>query len=170
MPVTPRKLPARFTAGLAALALAGLAAACGPAPESGPSGGCSGPGGPPDATATAIFDATNATRASAGLAPLSWDPQLWCLAEAWSKNMGDSGNMYHRDLAATLNSPGFSGYNTLGENVLDGPDAMSGGSMHAAWMNSPEHRANIVAGTYASFAVATYYANGQVWATENFGG
>jgi uncharacterized protein YkwD len=37
-------------------------------------------------------------------------------------------------------------------------------------MNSPAHRANILSGSFSSFAVATYAASGHVWATENFGG
>jgi uncharacterized protein YkwD len=163
---------------LAALAIVGLAAACGPTPAAGPvaappaapQGGCGGPGGPPDATTSAIYNATNASRSSSGLAPLRWDAQLWCLANEWSKVMGDSNSMHHRDLNAALRSPGFSGYRTLGENVLEGPPNMSAGAMHDAWMNSPTHRANILSGAYSTYAVATYYANGQVWATENFGG
>jgi uncharacterized protein YkwD len=159
---------------IAALAIAAFAAACGPTPQAGPAPAaapsCQGPGGPPDATTSTIFNLTNASRASAGLAPLSWDTQLWCLASGWSKEMGDSNNMHHRDLAAVLRSPGYGGYQTIGENVLFGPSNMSGDAMHSAWMNSPSHRENILSGGFSSFAVATYTVNGQVWATENFGG
>jgi len=84
--------------------------------------------------------------------------------------MGDSNSMHHRDLAAALGSPGYGGYRTLGENVLVGPSNLGGNGMHDAWMNSPEHRANILSGAYSSFAVATYSSNGKIWATENFGG
>lgn len=174
MTTSPTKRTTRLGALVAALAIAGLAAACGPAPAPGPAaapqGGCGGPGGPPDPTTSAIYNATNASRSSAGLAPLRWDPQLWCLASGWSKAMGDSNSMHHRDLASTIRSPGYGGYRTLGENVLEGPSNMSPGAMHDAWMGSPSHRANILSGAYSSFAVATYFANGQIWATENFGG
>jgi uncharacterized protein YkwD len=171
MATRPRKRNARLGAVVAALAIAAVAAACGgPEPAAGPSGGCGGPGGPPDGTTAAIYAATNASRASAGLGPLQWNAQLWCLASDWSKVQGDSNSMHHRDLGATLGSSGFAGYRTLGENVLEGPPNMSGDAMHGAWMNSPEHRANILSAAYSSFAVAIYYANGQVWATENFGG
>jgi len=161
----------RAGALIAALTIAAFATACGPTPAPGPAAsGCQGPGGPPDATTSAIFGLTNASRASAGLGPLSWDTQLWCLASGWSKAMGDSNNMHHRDLASVLATPGYGGYQTIGENVLVGPSNMGGGAMHSAWMNSPEHRANILSGAFSSFAVATYTVNGQVWATENFGG
>ena len=173
---TKTKRTARLGALVVALAIAGAAAACGPTPSPSPSpaaappSACQGPGGPPDAMTSAIFNATNASRGSAGLPPLAWNPRLWCLASEWSKVMGDSNNMYHRDLGATIRSPEFSGYGTLGENVLVGPSNMSGADMHSAWMNSPEHRANILSGAFSSFAVATYSVNGSVWATENFGG
>ena len=161
---------------VAALALAAVVAACGPAPAPGPSGGGGGggggacAGGPPDATTAEIYAATNASRASAGLPPLQWDAQLSCLAGEWSKVMGDSGSMHHRDLGTVLGSPEYAGYGTVGENVLQGPSGMSGGAMHSAWMSSPAHQANILSGSFSSFAVAVYYANGQVWATQNFGG
>jgi uncharacterized protein YkwD len=175
MSTRSRKRSTRLAAVLAALAISALAAACGPTPAPGPSsttagGGCGGPGGPPDATTSAIYGATNASRASAGLPPLRWDAHLWCLASQWSKVMGDSNSMRHRDLGATLYSPEWAAYRTLGENVLEGPAGLSAGAMHTAWMNSAEHRANILSGAYSSFAVAIYNANGQVWATENFGG
>jgi uncharacterized protein YkwD len=161
----------RIGAVVAVLALAATVAACEPGPAPGPAGGGGGcAGGPPDGTTSAIFDATNASRASAGLAALRWDAQLSCLAGDWSKVMGDSGSMHHRDLGAVLAAPEYAGYQTVGENVLQGPPNMSGGSMQTAWMSSPEHRANILSGAFSSFAVAVYYANGQVWATENFGG
>jgi uncharacterized protein YkwD len=170
-----RKRTKRFRIAALAVAIAGLGTACGlPAAAPPPAGGgCKGPGGPPDATTSAIFNATNASRAAVGVGGVSWNPQLWCLASEWSAEMGRTGSMHHRDLNATIRQPAFSGYRTLGENVLFGPASMSGADMHAAWMNSPGHRANILSGAFTSFAVATNYPQGpggQVWATENFGG
>lgn len=163
----------RLGIAAAALAIAGAGAACMPAPPPAPpaaAGGCSGPAGPPDAVTSTIYNLTNSSRQQAGLHGLSWNRQLWCLASEWSHNMAAQGKMYHRDLNATIRSPGFSGYRTLGENVLYGPSSMSGADMHNAWMNSPGHRANILSGAFTSFAVATAYSGGKVWATENFGG
>ena len=176
MSTRPAKRSTRFAAAVAALAIAAIATACGPTPAPGPSaapaGGaaCGGPGGPPDGTTSAIYGATNASRASAGLPPLRWDAHLWCLANEWSKVMGDSNSMRHRNLAGTLYSPEWAAYRTLGENVLAGPTGLSAAAMHDAWMGSPEHRANILSGAYSAFAVAIYNANGKTWATENFGG
>lgn len=156
----------------AVLSIAGVGAACAPSPPPAPPAAASscGPAGPPDSVTSTIYNLTNSSRGAAGLRGLSWNRQLYCLASDWSANMAAQGRMYHRDLGATIRSPGYSGYRTLGENVLYGPAGMSGEAMHTAWMNSPGHRANILSGAFTSFAVATRTSGGTVWATENFGG
>ena len=129
-----------------------------------------GPAAPPDAVSAAILTATNASRAGAGIGPLSWNPQLWCLASAWSNHLVAVNALVHSDLNATLRSHDYAGYRTLGENLLRGPDGMTGDSMHTAWMGSPAHAANVMSPAFNSFAVALTASNGQVFATENFGG
>ena len=47
---------------------------------------------------------------------------------------------------------------------------MSAADMHNAWLNSPDHRANILSPAYSSMGIGLAYANGEVLATENFGG
>lgn len=85
--------------------------------------------------------------------------------------MAATGSFAHRDLNAVINSPGYAGvYHTLGENILFGPSSMSAAAMHIAWMNSPDHRANILSGAYSSKGIGVAYAGGTVHATENFGG
>lgn len=156
---------AAISAAVAALALSGTA--CAP-----------GGGAPPvgaqscgaDSTTSAIFAYTNATRQSNGLPALAWNGQLACLAISWSQWLANTKNLYHRDLNAVITSPGYGGYRTLGENILRGPDSMSAADMHIAWMNSPDHRANILSPSYSSVGIGLAYVNGQVWATEDFGG
>lgn len=148
----------------AALALTG--AACAPAP--GPPVGAQSCG--PDATTNAILSYTNTSRAQNGLGPLAWNGQLGCLASAWSQYLASTNNFFHRDLQPVISSPPYRGYHTLGENILRGPASMSAWDMHVAWMNSPDHRANILSPSYSSMGIGLAYANGQVWATENFGG
>ena len=159
----------RWTAVLVATgALALVGAACSPAGGPGPPVGAQSCG--PDATTNAIFAYTNNSRAQNGLAPLVWNGQLGCLATAWSQYLASTGGFYHRDLNATITSPGYQGYHTLGENILKGPASMSAADMHNAWMNSPDHRANILSPAYSSMGIGLAYANGEVLATENFGG
>jgi uncharacterized protein YkwD len=170
MGIKGTKKTKRIGLAAAALAIAGLGAGCLAPPPPAPSAGCAGPGGPPDAVTSTIYNATNASRSAAGRGGLGWNKQLWCLASEWSNTMAAQNKMFHRNLGAVLASPGFGGYHTLGENVLHGPAGMSGIDMHNAWMNSPTHRANILSGAFSSFAVAVAYTGGQVYATENFGG
>jgi uncharacterized protein YkwD len=151
---------------VAALALVG--AACAPSSGPAPPGRAQSCG--PDATSNAIFADTNNSRARNGLPPLVWNGQLGCLATSWSQYLASTNNFFHRDLNAVINSPGYGGYHTIGENILRGPASMSGADMHTSWMNSPDHRANILSPAYSSVGIGLAYANGQVWATENFGG
>jgi uncharacterized protein YkwD len=149
---------------VATAALALLGAACAPAaPPVGQSCG-------PDATTNAIFADTNVSRAQNGLPPLAWNGQLGCLAVSWSQYLASTNGFFHRDLGSVIRSPGYGGYRTLGENILRGPASMSAWDMHVAWMNSPDHRANILSPAYSSVGIGLAYANGQVWATEDFGG
>jgi uncharacterized protein YkwD len=123
-----------------------------------------------DATSNAILSYVNQSRAAAGLPGLAGNGQLTCLAQSWSQYLASTGGFSERNLAATLASPGFRGYHTLGENILRGPYTMSAADMHVAWMNSPPHRANILSPAYSSVGIGVAYANGSVYATEDFGG
>lgn len=155
-----------FGAVAATAILAAVGAACAP------------PGPPPpaaqscgmDATSQAILADVNLSRAQAGLPGLAANGQLTCLAQGWSGYLASTNSFFHRDLAAVLQSPGYGGYRTLGENILQGPAGLTADDMHAAWMNSPDHRANILSPAFSSVGIGLAYANGQVWATEDFGG
>jgi uncharacterized protein YkwD len=157
-------------AAIAVLALAAVGAACGPAAAPAPPS-CNGPAGPPDAVTSTVLNETNAKRNQAGRASLSWNRQLYCLAVDWSTQLGQSGSFHHRNLGPVINSPEYAGYHTLGENILRGPASMSGASMVSAWMASPGHAANILSPSYTSIGIGLFYtSNGQVYATQNFGG
>jgi uncharacterized protein YkwD len=159
----------RWTAILVATgALALVGAAC--HPSSGPAAPVGAQNCGPDATTNAIFAYTNNSRAANGLPPPGWNGQLGCLATSWSQSMASSNSFYHRDLNSVITSPGYAGYHTLGENILRGPASMSASDMHTAWVNSSDHRANILSPAYSSMGIGLAYANGQVLATENFGG
>jgi uncharacterized protein YkwD len=145
------------------LALVGAACAPAPAPVGSQSCGM-------DAASNGILYYLNQSRAQAGLPQLVPNAQLTCLAQSWSQYLASTGQFFERNLSATLASPGFGGYHTLGENILRGPDTMSSADMHIAWMNSPPHRANILSPAYNSVGIGLSYANGSVYATEDFGG
>lgn len=155
---------AMAVAGVLAAGL--IAAACGPA-EDPPPPGC--PTAPPDAAASAILNRTNADRAARGLAGLTWNARLACLAQEWSAIQAANGALSHRNLGAVITSPGFETYAALGENVFVGPGTVDGDAIHGAWMNSPSHQNNIM-GNYDSIGFGWAKAgDGRIFATENFG-
>jgi uncharacterized protein YkwD len=160
----------RIGTALAVLGVGIAAAACAPRAASGPPA-CAGPGAPPDAVTSTVYNRTNGQRGAGGLRGLSWNPQLYCLAVDWSTQLGQSGAFYHRDLGSTIRTAAYAGYHTLGENILRGSASLDGNAMHDAWMASPEHAANIMSPSYTSIGIGLYYTGGgQVYATENFGG
>jgi uncharacterized protein YkwD len=156
---------------LAVLALALVASACAPKPAVGPPA-CAAPAAPNDLVTAGIFQQVNAERALVGLRPLTWNQQLYCLATDWSAQMAASGNLHHRDLYATIRTPAYSSYRTLGENVLRGPVMMQPGAMVAAWMASPAHRANLLSPSFTSIGIGLKVSpdGTQIYATQNFGG
>jgi uncharacterized protein YkwD len=117
-----------------------------------------------------ILADVNVSRAQAVLPGLAPNGQLTCLAQSWSAHMGAANGIAHQDLYAILHNPSYGPFHTLGENVLTGPWYLSAADIHTAWMNFPLHRANILSGSFSPVGIGLAYANGQVWATEDFGG
>lgn len=151
----------------AALVVGITAAACAPVDQTPPPPGC--PTEAPDAVTSTVLNRTNADRAANGLGSVYWNARLACLAKDWSDNLARTGQLVHRDLGATIRSPGFEGYSGLAENILVGPANMDGDTMQNAWMGSASHRSNIL-GNYDTIGVAwTRSPDGRTWATANFG-
>ena len=161
MGAAQRRIGVLAVAGVLALGATG----CFPA-RGGPGGGSCGM----DSVSSAELSYLNADRAAAGLPGLAGSGQLTCLARSWSAHLAATNSFYHQNLGAILGSPGYGGYRTLGENILEGSAGISAATMNSAWMNSPDHRANILSGAYRWVGIGVAYANGQVWATEDFGG
>jgi uncharacterized protein YkwD len=123
-----------------------------------------------DAISQQVLVDLNGARTSNGLPPLAANGQLTCLAQGWSSYLASVNGFFHRDLGAVLRSPAYAGYHTLGENILEGPWYMSAADLNTTWWNSPVHRANMLSPAFSSVGIGVAYANGQVWATEDFGG
>jgi uncharacterized protein YkwD len=110
----------------------------------------------------------NGDRAANGLAPLCGNGQLAGLAQNWANWMAANLSLTHQNLGAVIGGTPFS---AMGENILAGPAGMSVSQMEAAWMASPEHRANILSGAYSAAGVGIAYSNdGRVWVAVDFGG
>ncbi len=121
-----------------------------------------------------IVAAVNVVRAMNGLAPLTLDAQLVQMAHIQSNAMAEFQTMSH-DLPQAaqptlLDRANFVGYQffSLGENIAyNFPDT---GSVMNAWMNSPDHRANILNPSYTQIGVGIAYdVNGAPYYTQEFG-
>jgi len=126
---------------------------------------------PSDATQNGVFQAMNADRQANGIPPLQWSPKLTNTAGSWAANESAVNNMYHQDLTALLYSDTYSGWSTLGENLIVGPGNMSVAQMEQAWMNSPGHRANILQRAFNAVGIGyTRGPDGRIWVVVDFGG
>lgn len=115
-----------------------------------------------------VVQLTNKQRTSHGLKPLKIDPTLSKMARDKSQDMAN--NHYFSHTSPTYGSPfnmmkqyGIS-YSYAGENIAEGQQTPQ--EVVNAWMNSPEHRANILNPHYTQIGVG-YAANGNIW-TQDF--
>lgn len=103
-----------------------------------------------------LIDLTNQQRSTAGLPPLKENPQLMASAEAKAENM--LANNYWAHVAPDGTTPWYfisqSGYDysRAGENLA--MDFTTDEDLMTSWMNSPEHRANILNPNYLDIGIA----------------
>lgn len=115
-----------------------------------------------DANAASFVSKANAERTSRGLPALRVATDLTAIAKHHSEDMAAKQTLYHNPNLATE----VSNWQVVGENVGDGGTVQS---IHDAFMNSPEHRANILATDYTEIGIGTVTdANGVIWVTQVF--
>jgi len=102
----------------------------------------------------------NASRAAAGLAPVSMHSDLVPDARSHSAEMMAAGQIFHSSNLGSV----ASGWEALAENVGAGPSAAS---LHTAFMNSAGHRANIL-GNYNHVGVGVATEGDLIWVTVIF--
>lgn len=105
----------------------------------------------------------NASRANAGLGPLSVDGGLVSHARNHTADMMAAGEIYHSS-GGELGAAGGTGWDKMGENVGKG---QSPSSLHEAFMNSPGHKANIL-GDYNYVGIGTGSQDGYLYVTVVF--
>jgi len=109
-----------------------------------------------------ILTETNAAREQNGLEPLTLNPQINPVAQAWSEKMASNGAMTHNP-EYSFQIPGD--WQQVGENVAYG---YKPSEVVTAWMNSEGHRANIL-GNYTDIGLGYYIDGaGRTWYTQNF--
>jgi uncharacterized protein YkwD len=119
---------------------------------------------PDPAQAQRLLQLTNAERRRHGLVPLAWFARMLPVTKLQTERMVQQEHLFHNP---ALNKLLYTfGAKVLGENVGVAPNV---DVMERAFMNSPEHRANIL---NAGYRYATIYVirdvTGYVWATVNF--
>ncbi|MEW2619953.1 CAP domain-containing protein [Streptomyces sp. NPDC048106] len=117
-----------------------------------------------------VLKLVNDERAKAGCTALSANSALTGLAEAFSDDMAARG--FFSDTDPDGKSPwdraAAAGISGLGaENIARGPADPA--AVVKAWMDSPEHRANILNCDFGSLGVGVHFGAGGPWWTEEFG-
>jgi hypothetical protein len=104
----------------------------------------------------------NAARQANGQAPYSIAGDLTSIARGHSANMARQQSLYHNPSLTTQ----VQNWQAVGENVGEGPDV---NDIATAFMQSPEHRANILDHDFTQIGVGVSVdKNGIIWVTEDF--
>jgi uncharacterized protein YkwD len=112
----------------------------------------------------------NAERAKAGCGPLRINPKLQAAAQQHSDDMAARGYYEHDtpegvDPGARMTRAGYS-WQSWGENIYKSP--MDPSTAMTGWMNSPEHRDNILNCSFQETGVGVNLASNGPWWTEDF--
>jgi len=104
----------------------------------------------------------NAARQSAGLRPYSVASDLTSVARQHSAQMASKQELYHNpNLTSQVQN-----WQAVGENVGEGPTVSD---IHNAFMQSPEHKANILDHDFTQVGVGVVVdKQGIIWVTEDF--
>jgi len=93
------------------------------------------------ANQTKMVDLVNSSRRSSGLGALSANQQTTTKAQNWAAHMARTGVVEHTGGNSRIDTSGIPKWCSVGENV---GMASSIDALHAAWMRSANHKANIL--------------------------
>jgi len=118
---------------------------------------------------TVTLLSANAERAQRGLPPLKWDVTLHRAALQHAGQMAARDSISHQypgelDLAERGHAAGAK-FTVIAENVAE---ALSAPEIHDAWMQSPDHRANLLDPRVDSVGISVLRRRGQLYAVEDF--
>jgi uncharacterized protein YkwD len=105
----------------------------------------------------------NQERKSRGLGAMRMDPELGRVAMRHTKEMSSASTLVHTTTPQLTRR--VTNWATLGENVGVGSTV---GTLHAAFMNSPAHKDNILYNTYNHVGVGVKKESGRMWVTVIF--
>ncbi len=124
-----------------------------------------------------IWELTNQQRSAYNLPPLLYDEGLADLARLHSKNMFNFDFFAHKDHLGYLVDDRKKKYypqlvvSSIGENLakfVNGARTFTPEEVVNGWMNSPEHKENILNATYTHLGVGVFTQDEVLLATQNF--
>jgi hypothetical protein len=122
----------------------------------------------PSAYGSRLVTLVNEARAAHGLRALTVAAGTSTVAAGWTSHLAAQQALSHNpNLAAQLESHGSPNWTTYAENVADG-DSSSADGMFQAYMNSPEHRANILDPSMRYIGVGVVFSGSFAWNTLDF--
>jgi len=115
-----------------------------------------------------LFTAVNQARRAQGLQPLRWDESLAEAARRHAKIMAERGSALHgfegEPSLSTRAKQAGAHFTWLAENVTQGPTPEF---IHAQFMKSPPHRANVLDRDMDSIGIGVVELRGQLFAVED---
>jgi hypothetical protein len=115
-----------------------------------------------------LLTLVNNARADHGLRPLTLTSGTTTVAAGWSATMARQQVLSHNpNLGHEIETHGSPNWTTYGENVGEGM-ATDPDGLFKAYMNSPEHRENILLRAYRYVGVATVFSGKMAWNTFDF--
>jgi len=122
-------------------------------------------GGRDTALESSVFQQINNVRSSHGLPPFKLSTKLAAAAAQHSNEMGADGYFAHESFdhsvfwkrVAHWYSPAGKRYWTVGENLLWASPDVSPSHAVTMWMNSPEHRANLLNRTWREIGLSAVH-------------
>jgi len=149
----------RSAAMVLVAALLGLAAALAPTARAESS---------PSAYASRLITLINQARAQQGLHTLAVTGGTSTVAGNWTEHLAAVRALSHNpNLGPQLESHGSPNWTTYGENVGEASSS-SADQLFSAYMNSPEHRANILGSAYRYLGVGVVFTGSTAWNTLDF--
>ncbi|MDX6487250.1 MAG: hypothetical protein QOF43_2403 [Gaiellaceae bacterium] len=121
-----------------------------------------------------VLQAVNATRSAYGLRPLRVDQRLRSAARSWSATLLRQNVFSHGDFSGRMTAFHIRG--SAGENLAWGTGSYgTPRSIVAAWLRSPEHRANLLNPAYTRIGIGLARGSfqgygGATIAAADFGG
>ena len=116
-----------------------------------------------------LFEQVNASRSASGLPALTWSDSLARAAASHADRMRTEDSLSHQfdqepDLAERATSTGIH-FTVIAENVGLSDSAVE---IHSSFMNSPDHRDNVLDPKVNAVGISVRELNGELWVVEDF--